>query len=147
MKDKIRILFLCTGNSCRSQMAEAWANHLLADKVEAFTAGLIAHGLDPMAVRAMAEVGIDISGNRSKSWDEFLPEHWDYVIPLCNTAYETCPFFPGAGKIVHHGFDDPPTLARDERDEDKAMNHYRRVRDEIKAFVEKLPQDLENRDE
>jgi arsenate reductase len=139
---KTRILFLCTGNSCRSQMAEGWAKHLKSDTIEAASAGIEVHGLNPLAVRAMAEAGVDISGHRSKSVDELRQQPWDVVVTVCGHANETCPVFPGQVKRVHVGFDDPPQLARTAATEEEAMVHYRRVRDEIRTFVETLPESL-----
>lgn len=133
------ILFLCTGNSCRSQMAEGWTRHLRADVLEARSAGLHPHGLDPRAVQVMAEAGVDISRQRSKSVSEFAAAVFDYVVTVCDNAHESCPMFPGSTKIVHVGFDDPPRLAREAATEEEALDHYRRVRDEIRAFVERLP--------
>ncbi|MDD2605392.1 MAG: arsenate reductase ArsC [Desulfobacterales bacterium] len=140
--NKIRILFLCTGNSCRSQMAEGWARHLKADLIEVASAGIEPQGLDPLAVRAMAEAGVDISRHRSKSVEELRKQPWDVVVTVCGHANETCPVFPGRVKRVHVGFDDPPQLARDARGEAEAMGHYRRVRDEVRAFVASLPESL-----
>jgi len=140
---KTKILFLCTGNSCRSQMAEGWTRHLQADRIEAHSAGIETHGLNPLAVKAMAEAGVDISHHRSKRVGDFMDEAWDYVVTVCGHAHETCPLFPGKAKIVHVGFDDPPALAKNEPDEEAALVHYRRVRDEIRAFVEKLPDALQ----
>lgn len=142
IKGKTKTLFLCTGNSCRSQMAEAWAKTLKADVMEAYSAGTEPKGVDPRAIKAMAEVGIDISAYRSKSTIEFMRMEFDYVITLCDTAQQACPFFPAKTKVLHHGFDDPPNLAQHARDEEEAMTHYRRVRDEIRAFVETLPESL-----
>ena len=139
---KVRILFLCTGNSCRSQMAEGWARHLKSEEIEAYSAGVSPRGVDPRAVRAMAEVGIGISGQRSKSLDELRGITFDYVITLCDHAHQSCPAFPGRVKVVHVGFEDPPQLAKNARSEEEAMMHYRRIRDEIRAFVERLPQAL-----
>ncbi len=136
------ILFLCTGNSCRSQMAEGWANHLKADSLEAHSAGTTPHGVDPLAVRAMAEAGVDISGQKSNDALELMDELFDWVVTLCGGAAETCPVFSGPTKRLHVGFDDPPALARDAADDEEAMSHYRRVRDEIRAFVETLPEGL-----
>jgi len=135
-----RILFLCTGNSCRSQMAEGWARHLKGRELEPFSAGIEARGLDPRAVRVMAEAGVDISGQRSKRVAELKDMAFDYVVTVCDHAHEHCPLFPGRAKVVHVGFDDPPRLARDAKSEDEALAHYRRVRDEIRAFVERLPE-------
>jgi len=140
---KTRILFLCTGNSCRSQMAEGWARSLKSGAVEAYSAGVAPKGVDPRAVRVMEEAGVDISGQRSKSVEEFMDRQFDYVVTLCGHAQESCPVFPGNTKVVHVGFDDPPQLAQDAAGEEEALNAYRRVRDEIKAFVETLPAGLE----
>ncbi|MCK8601868.1 arsenate reductase ArsC [Desulfoferrobacter suflitae] len=137
--EKVKILFLCTGNSCRSQMAEAWTRHLKADLIEPYSAGVEPHGIDPRAVKVMEEVGIDISQYRSKDVSEVEHIDFDYVVTVCDRAHESCPFFPAGTKVVHVGFDDPPRLAAGSSTEQEAMLHYRRVRDEIKAFVEKLP--------
>ncbi|MDY6951762.1 MAG: arsenate reductase ArsC [Thermodesulfobacteriota bacterium] len=138
-RPKLKILFLCTGNSCRSQMGEAWTRHLKGNLIEPHSAGVDPHQLDPRAVKAMAEVKIDISGQGSKSVEEVAHIPFDYVITVCDHAHQTCPVFPAQTKVVHVGFDDPPRLAQGARDEEAAMAHYRRVRDEIKAFVEELP--------
>lgn len=136
---RLKILFLCTGNSCRSQMAEALTGKLKADKIEAFSAGVSPKAIDPLAVRAMSEIGIDISNNKSKDIDDLEDIEFDYVITLCDNARESCPIFPGAAVTIHHGFDDPPLLAENAKSEEEAMFHYRKIRDEIKAFVETLP--------
>ena len=138
---KQKVLFLCTGNSCRSQMAEGWARHLKGNVIEAYSAGIENHGLNLLAVKVMAEVGVDISAQRSKTIDDLPTQAFDWVVTLCGHANETCPFFPG--KKIHVGFDDPPKLAADIKDEEEAMAHYRRVRDEIKAFIMTLPQSLQ----
>jgi len=137
-----KVLFLCTGNSCRSQMAEGWARVLKLDVIDARSAGTDPGSLNPMAVRAMADVGVDISGHRSKHIDELAGIDFDWVVTLCGDAHENCPIFPGATKVVHAGFDDPPRLAADARTEEEALGHYRRVRDEIRTFVETLPDSL-----
>jgi arsenate reductase (thioredoxin) len=143
MRDqKLKVLFLCTGNSCRSQMAEGWARHLKGDLLEPYSAGIEKHGLNPNAVRIMGEAGVDIAGHFSKTLDDLEGVHFDYVVTVCGHAHETCPLFPGKAKVVHVGFDDPPRLAREEPDPEKALGHYRRVRDEIRAYVETLPQSL-----
>ncbi|RPI58631.1 MAG: arsenate reductase ArsC [Planctomycetaceae bacterium] len=139
---KLKILFLCTGNSCRSQMAEGWARHLKGDCIEAYSAGIETHGLNPLAVKVMGEAGVDISGQHSKNVAEVLDVPFDYVITVCDNASETCPMFPGRAKVVHVGFDDPPKLAKNAATEEEALWHYRRVRDEIKAFVQTLPESL-----
>ena len=139
---KLKILFLCTGNSCRSQMAEGWARALKGDRIEAFSAGIETHGLNPRAVQVMAEAGVDISGHRSKTVADLPVKEFDFVVTVCDHAHESCPLFPGRTRIVHAGFDDPPRLAKDAKTADEALAHYRRVRDEIKAFVEALPDAL-----
>lgn len=145
MRTKIKILFLCTGNSCRSQMAEGWARMLKGDSIEAHSAGIEPHGMNRLAVRAMREAGVDLSAHRSKHVDALKLVQFDYVVTVCDHAHESCPVFSGNAKAVHVGFDDPPRLARDARTEDEAMPHYRRVRDEIKQFIESLPGSLESR--
>jgi len=140
---KLKILFLCTGNSCRSQMAEGWARALKGDVVEPYSAGIETHGLNPNAVKVMAEAGVDISSQRSKDVNELFDVPFDYVVTVCGHANENCPFFPGAAKVVHVGFDDPPALAKRVEGEEEKLNCYRRVRDEIRAFVEKIPVILE----
>ena len=140
---KMKVLFLCTGNSCRSQMAEGWARPLKADVLAACSAGIEKHGLNPRAVRVMAEAGVDISGQRSKNVAELGSILFDYVVTVCGHANEFCPLFPGKARIIHVGFDDPPQLARTARTEEEALAHYRRVRDEIRAFVETLPDALQ----
>ena len=142
---KLKILFLCTGNSCRSQMAEGWTRHLKGDLIDPYSAGVEPHGIDPRAVRAMAEIGIDISRHRSKDVSEVEHIDFDYVITLCDRAHESCPYFPARTKLLHVGFDDPPKLAAGCSTEEEAMIFYRRVCDEIRAFVEKLPETLSER--
>ncbi|HEV57032.1 MAG TPA: arsenate reductase ArsC, partial [Phycisphaerales bacterium] len=131
-----------TGNSCRSQMAEGWARQLKGDVIEAHSAGIETHGLNPQAVQVMAEAGVDISGYQSKHVDELKDVDFDYVVTVCDHAHESCPMFPGRTRVVHVGFDDPPRLARAARTPEEAMDIYRRVRDEIRAFIETLPQSL-----
>jgi len=120
-------------------MAEGWARHLLTHQVDACSAGTNPHGLNPLAVRAMAEAGVDIASHTSKTVEACDPETLDLVITVCGHAHETCPVFPGRARVVHQGFDDPPRLAAGARTDDEALPHYRRVRDEIRAFVETLP--------
>jgi len=143
MESKRKILFLCTGNSCRSQMAEAWTNCIKGDQFKAYSAGVAPKKIDPRAVKAMAEAGIDISTQESKDIDSLGSLEFDYVVTLCDNAKESCPFFPAKTKLIHRGFDDPPELAARAKDDEEAMEHYRRVRDEIRRFVEKLPGALE----
>ncbi|WP_457571952.1 arsenate reductase ArsC [Desulfovulcanus sp.] len=143
MNKKNKILFLCTGNSCRSQMAEAWAKKLMADVLEVYSAGVEKHGLNPLAVKVMAEAGIDINEHKSKLIEELDCKDFDYVISLCSHAHETCPVFPGPTKKIHRPFDDPPRLARNAQNEEEALKYYRKVRDEIKQFILELPESLE----
>ena len=124
MNSKLKVLFLCTGNSCRSQMAEGFSRHLKGDQIEAHSAGVAPKGVDPRAAMAMRHI------------------EFDYVITLCDNAQRTCPTFPAKTRIMHVGFEDPPRLAANAKDDEEAMGHYRRIRDEIKAFVNSLPQAL-----
>ncbi len=142
MSERLKILFLCTGNSCRSQMAEGWAAHLRSGDIEVFSAGTETHGLNESAVKVMDEAGVDISGARSKNVREFQDTEFDYVVTVCDNARETCPIFPGAARIVHASFDDPPALAGAVEGEKEMLDIYRRVRDEIREFVEGLPGNL-----
>ena len=139
---RTKVLFLCTGNSCRSQMAEGWTRHLKGDRIEAYSAGIETHGLNPRAVAVMAEAGLDISAQRSQRVEEFADVEFDYVVTVCGHAHESCPIFPGQTTVRHVGFDDPPKLAEGCESEDEALAHYRRVRDEIRAYVETLPDSL-----
>ncbi len=143
MDSKLRVLFLCTGNSCRSQMAEGWAKALKSDAIEAYSAGIETHGLNPNAVKVMAEAGVDISSQESQNIRDLLEIPLDYVITVCSHAHETCPVFPGSAKVIHVGFDDPPALAKEAKSDQEALDGYRRVRDEIRAFVDTLPEALE----
>lgn len=139
MNDKIRVLFLCTGNSCRSQMAEGLCRKLKSDVIESYSAGIVKHGLNPFAVKAMLEIGIDISGHFSKTVDEMEEKGFDYVVTVCDHAHESCPYFPAETGVIHRGFDDPPRLAGDATTEEEALVHYRRVRDEIREFIIQFP--------
>lgn len=127
-----RVLFLCTGNSCRSQMAEGFGRKLLAGRAEVESAGTQPHGLNPLMVQVMSEEGIDVSGQRSKHMDEFAGVKLDLVVTVCDSAHEACPVMP-AIPVMHRGFDDPPRLARDAATPEEALTQYRRVRDEIRA--------------
>ena len=143
MGDKLKILFLCTGNSCRSQMAEGWARRLKGDVIEPYSAGIETHGLNPSAVKVMAEAGVDISSQHSKNVAELMDVPLDYVVTVCGHANETCPMWlDGKAKVVHVGFDDPPALAKAAATEQEALDQYRRVRDEIRAYIETLPEAL-----
>ena len=138
-QQKLKVLFLCTGNSCRSQMAEGWTRYLKSDCVEVCSAGIETHGLNPVAVKVMAEAGVDISGQASQLAAEFEAVDFDVVVTVCGHAHEHCPVFPGNTRVVHMGFDDPPKLAMEANNEEEVLDCYRRVRDEIRAFVETLP--------
>jgi arsenate reductase len=140
-----RILYLCTGNSCRSQMAEGWTRALWKDELEAYSAGLRAVGLDPRAVAVMAESGVDISEQESKLVGELADLDFDLVVTVCAGADAACPTWPRAVTKLHRGFDDPPRLAAHAASEEEALTHYRRVRDEIRAFVASLPDVLAGR--
>ncbi len=129
---KKRILFLCTHNSCRSQMAEGLVNHFLGDRFTAFSAGTEATRVNPKAIQVMAELGIDISAHRSKTLDEFAGEPFDQVVTLCGDANEKCPLFIGGTQRLHQGFDDPSRMVGTE---EEILSAFRRVRDEIKAWV------------
>ena len=139
---KLKILFLCTGNSCRSQMAEGWARKLKGRTLEVYSAGIKARGLDPRAVTVMAEAGVDISGHWSKTINELAGIEFDCVVTVCDHANETCPVFPGKVKKIHRGFEDPPRLAKEAKSEEEALRNYRLVRDEIRDLVETLPKKL-----
>ncbi len=138
-----KILFLCTGNSCRSQMAESWCRALHPGRYEAFSAGTIAKGLNPKMVAVMRELGIDPTIHQSsKTLTSVLAAgvEIDIVVTVCGHAHETCPLFPG-GKttVVHVGFEDPPELEKSATSPEEALGHYRRVRDEIRDFINGLP--------
>lgn len=121
-------------------MAEGWTRHLQSDTIVPYSAGIEKHGLNPVAVQVMAEAGVDISNQQSKLVDELPLAHFDYVLTLCGHAHETCPYFPG--KTIHHGFPDPPKLAEKAASEEIILQAYRTVRDQIRAFIESLPQSL-----
>ncbi len=125
-------------------MAEGWAAHLNSDTLEPFSAGIETHGLNRYAVSVMNEVGIDISNHRSKYMDELKEIDFDYVITVCDNAHESCPIFPGETKVVHVGFDDPPKLAETAGSEEEKLNCYRLVRDQIRDYIEQMPDNLDN---
>ena len=134
-------MFLCTGNACRSQIAEGWAKHLKSDTIEVFSAGIKPIGVSKRTIRIMAEVGIDISKNTSNHIDDFDGIDFDYVVTLCDSARQNCPVFPHKAKVVHHPFEDP--YFADGSDE-QVMSVFRKVRDQIKEYVLTLPESLEN---
>lgn len=143
--EMIRVLFLCTGNSCRSQMAEGFARALKGDAIDAFSAGIEKHGMNPRAMRVMEEAGAPIDRQYSKTVAELPERDFDYVVTVCGHANESCPVFPGRTRVVHVGFEDPPQLAKDAATEEEALGHYRRVRDEIRKYILTLPGSLEAR--
>lgn len=136
---KESVLFLCTGNSARSQMAEGWLRHLAGDRYEVFSAGTKPVGLNPGSVEAMAEVGIDISQHRSKHVDEYATQSIDYVVTVCDRAKETCPRWPGRTTVIHWSFDDPAAVAA----VDDRRLVFRRVRDEIASAIRQFLADRE----
>jgi len=142
MENLPAILFLCTGNSCRSQMTEGWAKHFHSDRFQIYSAGIEAHGLNPNAVQVMQEAGIDITGQASQRIEELADVNLDVVVTVCGHADENCPVLPVECKKLHVPFDDPPSLARGASSETEALQHYRRVRDEIREFAQRLPDAL-----
>lgn len=137
-----KVLFICTGNACRSQMAEGWVKHLKPGILEAYSAGIEKHGLDPLAVKVMAEVGVDISKQKSKLLSDLDETNFDYLITVCNIANETCPIVPANIKRVHHSFDNPPKIAATLKSQKAIIALYCRVRDEIRDFVKSMPDNL-----
>jgi len=146
MTPKLKILYLCTGNSCRSQMAEGWTRALKGESIEPYSAGIETHGLNQTAVEVMAEAGVDISRHTSKHIDSLKGMTFDAVITVCDNARETCPFLPGAQQRLHVGFADPPARAKElaakGADLEEQRHCYRLVCDEIRTFVETLPGSL-----
>lgn len=134
---KKNIMFLCTGNSCRSQMAEGWARKYWGNEFEVYSAGTKKHGMNARAIKVMKEAGVDISSHYSKTTEELPKVTFDYVVTVCDAAKETCPYFPG-GKVIHVGFQDPPAITKDMTDEEEILNVYRRVRDEIHLSIKNL---------
>ncbi len=130
---KKRVLFICTHNSARSQMAEGFLRALYGDRYEAYSGGTEPSGINPYAIKVMAEAGVDISGQRSKGLEEFKGMRFDYVVTVCDRAREACPFFPGGGKLLHRGFEDPSKF---EGTEEEILSGFRRVRDEIRKWIE-----------
>jgi arsenate reductase len=141
-EDKIKILFVCTGNACRSQIAEGWARHLKSGVIDAYSAGISPGQLNTRAIAVMAEAGVDISQQYSKHIDDLSGVDFDYVITLCDNARELCPVFPSKTKMIHRGFDDPSFMFGTEQE---IMAEFRKLRDEIRAFIETLPGSLEEK--
>ena len=138
VQNKINVLFLCTANSCRSQMAEAWARSLISEQCVAYSAGIHSHGVNPIAIRVMQEVGIDMDGHFSKSIEMLPKVAFDMCVTVCDTAREACPYMPGVTLTLHHSFPDPPTITIG-MNEQAALQVYRAVRDEMKQFIIALP--------
>ena len=136
---KSSVLFLCTGNSCRSQMAEGLCREHYGKLLRPYSAGIEAHGLNTLAVKAMAEIGIDISGHKSQRLQDLAHIDFDYVVTVCGHAADTCPVFPARIRTLHQEFDDPPQLAANSKDEEEALAHYRKVRDDIRSYIDDLP--------
>ena len=135
-----RVLFLCTGNSCRSQMAEGFGRALKSHLFESYSAGVEKHGMNPHTVRVMGEAGVDISNHKSKTTNDLPIKEFNYVVTVCDNAREHCPWFPAKTKLIHKSFEDPPSITRDMADGEEKLAVYRRVRDEIRSFVETLPE-------
>jgi arsenate reductase len=137
-----RVLFLCTGNSCRSQMAEGWARQMFGDGMDLYSAGTAPHGVDPLAVKVMAEAGVDISSHTPNDVKEYLNIPFDLVITVCDSARESCPVFSGGAKTMHRSFEDPPSLAQEVNHEGEILASYRQVRDEIRDFIHEIKKSL-----
>ena len=149
MNKKLKLLFFFKGNSCRSQMAEGWARHLKGDYIEAFSAGIETHGLNPNMVKVMDEAGVDVTDQKSENIRDFADTQLDVVVTVCGHAHETCPLFPANCKVVHSGFPDPPKMAKKLAEqgasEEAQLDCYRKVRDEIKEYILTLPESLEEK--
>ena len=141
-REKIKVLFLCTGNSCRSQIAEGWARELKGNVIDAYSAGIRPIGVSSRAIKVMAEAGVDISMHKSQHVDEFSGIDFNYVVTLCDNAYESCPVFSGKTRIVHKPFDDPYFASGSE---EQIMATFRKVRDDIRTFIETMPESLEDK--
>jgi arsenate reductase len=146
MSEPLKLLFLCTGNSCRSQMAEGWTRQLKGDQIKAFSAGIDTHGLNPHMLKVMDEAGVDVSNQKSENIRDFAEHDLDVVITVCGHAHETCPVFPANCKVVHTGFPDPPKMAKELAEkgatEEEQLDCYRSVRDKIKEYILTLPESL-----
>lgn len=139
---KIKVLFLCTGNSCRSQIAEGWARHLNGNIIDAYSAGIRPIGVSSRAIKVMDEAGVDISMHKSRHVDEFSGIDFDYVVTLCDNAAKNCPVFSGKARIVHKPFDDPYFASGSE---EQIMATFRKVRDDIRTFIETMPESLKDK--
>jgi arsenate reductase len=136
---KIKVLFVCTGNSCRSQIAEGWASHLKPNSIDAYSAGIRPIGISSRAIKVMAEAGVDISNQKSQPLDDFSEIDFDYIITLCDNAAKRCPAFTGTVKVIHKPFEDPYFATGSEED---IIETFRRVRNEIRNFIEAMPDNL-----
>lgn len=136
------ILFLCTGNSCRSQMAHGFANSMYNGSWQCYSAGIVSHGMNKFAIQVMAEIGIDISAHTSQTLIEFNEVNFDYVATVCDHAAKNCPAFTQGEQLIHQRFDDPPQLARHAKTDEESLYFYRQVRDEIQQWVAELPKQL-----
>jgi arsenate reductase len=144
MSECIKVLFLCTANACRSQMAEGWARHLKSDVIDAYSAGVKPDKVSSRAIAVMKEVGVDISGHHSKHVNELVSIDFDYVITVCDNAHESCPMFPGKTKVVHIGFEDPAAASGAP---DEVLAVFRKIRDQIRDFIVTLPDSLKTKKE
>jgi len=142
-KEKIKVLFLCTGNSCRSQIAEGWAKHLKGNIIDVYSAGIRPIGVSSRAIQVMVEEGVDISTQKSQHLDEFSQIDFDYVITLCDNAAVNCPVFPGQAKVFHKPFEDPYFASGSE---EEILETFRKVRNEIRRFIEEMPNNLKDSD-
>jgi arsenate reductase (thioredoxin) len=140
MNNRKSVLILCTGNSARSQMAEGLLKHITNNEYEVYSAGTKPSIVRSEAIKVLAEIGIDISHNCSKSVDEFADKEIDYVLTVCDNARENCPYFPAKTKVIHHSFDDPPAIG--ETDEETTFKVFRRVRDEIKDYLKEFVEEI-----
>jgi len=139
--EKLKVLFVCTGNACRSQMAQGWARHLKGDIIDSYSAGVRPIGVSRRAIKTMAQAGVDISTQTSDHIDEYSDIEFDYVVTLCDNAASQCPVFAGKGKVVHRPFEDPYFATGSEQE---VMGEFNRARDDIKAFIETIPKSLES---
>lgn len=142
MSKKENVVFVCESNSCHSQMAEGWSHYLHADTINAFSAGISSSPLDPLAIKAMREKDVDISSQEAHAVQDFLRESIDYVVTVCSEAAKQCPTFPAEVNVIHQSFDNPPELTRGMETEEEKLAVYRRIRDEIRQFVEQLPETI-----
>lgn len=137
-----KILFLCTGNSCRSQMAEGFCRTLQGEQFESYSAGIESHGINPYAIEVMLESGVDISQQQSQVLSEVEHIMFDYVVAVCDNAAASCPDFSSDTKVIYRQFDDPPALAKNAQNDTEVLFYFRQVRDQIRTWIEQLPQEI-----